>query len=303
MTRRILRIATVLVIIQSLLFFPAPVSRAQDDLTNAEIILAQEIADLFMQRLDETGDFSTVIDELYAEDFIERYIRQQIREGKESDSPSNVFFEPGFKIKRDLLKQATVEDWRSLYIAVNNFAYHLTVAGLNYHADDYLNGRAPDDETDMKCIPTKVVALLKNHPIFKGYFPLDDKKPVEGAPAEAAQTDSAEEESEPKPIETPEEMQDVTETLKEAVRLLLEEQGDHSPRLTEPAKSALEVARLKLKDKGMMESSIEVLEKERMGLQPGTRVLNAPTPIMCWLEIAEVNGKRKIVQAQFIFHD
>jgi hypothetical protein len=312
MTRRALRIATILFIIQSLIFFPAPVSLAEESPTQAEVILAQEVSELFMKRLYETGDFSIVIDEMYAEDFIERYVQEQISEGKESDSPSNIFFEPGFKIKRDLLKQATVEDWRRLYIAVNNLSFHLLINGLNKHAEDILNGRAMDDEKAGNCVPSKVIELFNSHPILKGSLGLDDGKPGESSPAEdiqsgsateETQSGSAEEESEPKSIETPEEMRDVTETLQEGLRLLLEEQGDHSPRLTETAKSAFEVVRLKLKEKNLLDPMVDVSDKKYLGLPAGTRVLNVTTPIGCWLEIAQVNGKHKIVQAQFILHD
>ncbi|HKQ91409.1 MAG TPA: hypothetical protein VJZ77_12025 [Blastocatellia bacterium] len=298
MTRRALRIATTLIIIQSLLFFPAPVSRAQDGLTQAEIILAKETADLFMKRLDETGDFSSVIDEMYVEDFIERYIQQQMHEGKESDSFTDIYFAPG-KYKRDLLKLATVEDWRRLYIAANNFMYHIIITGLNKHADDFLNGRELDDETADKCIPSKVIELFNNHPILKGSFGFDDGKLGESNPAEGAQRGGAQEESGPKSVETPEEMQDVTETLQEGLRLLLDDQGDHSIRLTDSAKSALAVNTLKLEEKGLMEPMIEVNDKKFLGLLPGTRILAVPTPFRFWLEIAEVNGKHKIVRAQF----
>src|SRR5262249_39842129 len=51
-------------IIQSLLFFPAPVSRAQDDPTEAEIKQAQEATNRVLKLLEETGDFSRVIDEM-----------------------------------------------------------------------------------------------------------------------------------------------------------------------------------------------------------------------------------------------
>jgi|SRR5262245_9346662 len=303
MTWRTLRIATILTIIQSLLFFPAPVSLAQDRPrpTQAEVMLAQATSDLFMKRLDETGDFSTVIDEMYAEDFIERYLQEQIREseGLNLNSCSDIEFTAGLVYKWKLLKQATVEDWRRLYIAASNFIYHFIVTGMNKHADDFLNGRELDDETAGKCIPSKVIELFNNHPILKGAFGSDDAKPEESSPAEGTQSGSAKEESESKSIETPEEMRDVAETLQEGLRLLLEDQGDHSPRLTEIGKSALEVLRLKLKDEGLMEPTIEVLDKKFLGLPPGTRILNAPTPFMFWLEIAEVNGKHKIVRAQF----
>jgi hypothetical protein len=297
MTRRALRIATILTIIQSLLFFPAPVSRAQDGLTQAEIILAKETAELFMKRLDETGDFSSVIDEMYVEDFIERYIQQQMREGKESDSFTDIYFAPG-KYKRDLLKLATVEDWRRLYIAANNFMYHIRITGLNKHADDFLNGRELDDETADECIPSKVIELFNNHPILKGCFGFEDGKSGESNPAEGAQIGGALEESGPKSVETPEEMQNVTETLQEGLRLL-KDQGDYSPRLTDTAESALAVNILKLEEKGLMEPMIKVADKKFLGLPPGTRVLAVPTSFRFWLEIAEVNGKHKIVRAQF----
>jgi hypothetical protein len=306
MAQRALRIATILIIIQSFLFFPTPVSHAQDNLTQAELILAQTTAELFLKRLDETGDFSTVINEMYAEDFIERYIQQQIREGKESDSSSNIYFLPRFVYKRNLLKQATVEDWRRLYIADNNFTYHIIITSLNKHADDLLNGRKLDDERFEKCIPAKVLELFNNHPILKGFFGLDDDdkddKSGVGEPDGGSQSGAVPHKRGPKSIETPEEMQGVTETFQEGLRLLLDDQGDHSPRLTETAKSALEVFRLKLNgnEGGVIEPRLYFADKEYLGLPPGTRILIAATPIMYRLAIAQVGGKYKIVQAEFV---
>jgi hypothetical protein len=304
MTLRALRIATILIIIQSLLFFPAPASRAQDRPTEAEVILAKETADLFMKRLDETGDFSSVIDEMYAEDFIERYIQQEILEGKGSNSSSYIYFPPGFELKRDLLKHATLEDWRRFYIAANNFFYHFIVNSMNKNADDILNGREPDDETIEKIIPPDLIELFKNQPVLKDLFDLDDDRPGVGEPEGESQSYAAREESGQTSIETPEEMREFIETLQEGLRLILEKQGDHALRLTESAKSAIEVTRLKLnEDGGMMEPRIKVSDEKRLGLPPGTRILVAPTPIFYWLEIADMNGKQKIVQARLLLGD
>lgn len=295
MTRRALRIATILIIIQSLLFFPTPVSHAQDRPIQAELILAQEVSDLFMKRLDETGDFTSVIDEMYAEDFIERYLQERISEEKQSNSFSDDFFAPGLEYKTNLLKQATVQNWKRLYIAVNNFMYWAMVNSINKHADDILNGRETDDELiDEKIIPPNVIALFNNRPALKGFLGLDDwiRNHHEGS-----QSDAAEEESGPKSIETPEEMQDVTETIQEGLRLMLEEHGNLSPRLTESAKSALEVFRLDLGE--LMKPTIEVFDKKFLGLPPGTPILSVPTPFMFWLVIAEVKGKQKIIWVAF----
>jgi len=65
MTWPTLRIATILIITQSLLFFPAPVSLAQDHPTEAEIKQSQEATNRFLKLMEETGDFSRVIDEMY----------------------------------------------------------------------------------------------------------------------------------------------------------------------------------------------------------------------------------------------
>jgi hypothetical protein len=165
-----------------------------------------------------------------------------------------------------------------------------------------LNGRESEDETAGKCIPSKVIELFNNHPILKGPFGFDDAKPEGSNPADGTQSGSAEEKSESKSIETLEEMRDVTETLQEGLRLLLEELGDHSPRLTERAKSALEVSRLKLNgnEGGVIEPRLYVADYEYLGLPPGTRILTARTPIMYCLAIAPVGGKYKIVQAEFV---
>src|SRR5262245_187574 len=172
MTSRTLRIATTIIIIHSLLFFPASVSRAQ---TQAESKQAKEAADLFMKLLDETGDFSSVIDNMYVEDFIERYLQRQIREseGLNLNSCSDIEFLPGLVYKRKLLKQATVEDWKRLYIAASNFTYHIDITDMNKHADDFLNGRELDDELSEKCIPSKVIELFNSHPILNGRLGID----------------------------------------------------------------------------------------------------------------------------------
>jgi hypothetical protein len=298
MNRRILRIITALIIIQSLLFFPSPISRAQDVPAQARLTLAKETADLFMKRLDETGDFSSVIDEMYVEDFMDRYLRQQILEGKESAPSSSVYFGPGIEYRRDLLKLATKEDLRNFYIAFNNLIYQFMITGLNKHADDLLNGREWGDEwMDEKVIPPNAIALLNKQPALKGFFRHDTGKPGESDPSGRSQSDAAEQERWPKPIETLEELQSVTETLQEALRLLIKEHGDHLPRMTERGKSALEVVRLK--KNGVMEPMMEITDKEFLGLSPGTRIFKAPTPFLFLLIVAEVNGKQKIIWAEF----
>lgn len=317
MTWYALRITTILIIILSLLFVPAPVSRAHDRPTEAEIKQAQEAATLFLNLLEETGDFSRVIDEMYVEDFIERYLLEQIHDGEESNLSTDLYFTPGLLVKRDLLKQARIEDWRSLYIATNNFIYHVMVISLNKEADDLLNGREPEDEKIDNLIPPKVIKLFNNHPILKDLIDDDEPQSVEPAeetqddaaekksapkpiePAEAPQDNAAEKQSEPKPIETPEEMRSVTETLREGLRLLLEEQGDRSLKLTGDAKKAIEMIREEVR----LEASIHVSENEYFGFPARVRFLEVPTSPFFWLTLAEVNGKQRVVWGEVFVGD
>jgi hypothetical protein len=282
MTWRTLRIATTLIIIQSLLLFPAPVSRAQDHPTEAEIKQAQEATNRVLKLLEETGDFSRVIDEMYAEDFTERYLREQTRlVEKEHSSIFTIMFAFDIECQRSLLKQATIEDWRRLYIATNNLLYHIIVISLNEHANDLLNDREQIADLFENLFPPKVIELFNNHPVLKGVFPT-------GADADP---------SEPKPIETPEDMRSVTETLRKGLQLLFKEQGNHSPRLTGEAKKAIEIIRQRQNE--VAGTRIEISDKEYFGLPPGARQLDAPTPLLFGVTLAEINGKQKIVWAQF----
>src|SRR5262245_46289061 len=312
-----LRIATILIIILSLLFVPAPVSRAHDRPTEAEIKQIQEAASLFSNLLEETGDFSRVIDEMYVEDFIERYLLEQIQDGEESDSSSDLYFMPGFLYKRDLLKQATIEDWRGLYIAANNFFYHVMVISLHKEADDLLNDREPEDEKIDNLIPPKVIKLFNDHPILKDL--IDDYEPESVESAEETQDDDAEKKSapkplelaeppqdnaaekkgEPKPIETPEEMRSVTETLREGLRLLLEEQGNRSLKMTDEAKKAIEMIR----QEAGFESLIHISDHEYFGFPARVRFLEVLTSPMFMLTLAEINGKQRIVWAEVFAGD
>jgi hypothetical protein len=314
MTSRTLRITATLIIIQSLLFFPPSVSRAQ---TQAEAKQAKEAADLFMKLLDETGDFSYVIDEMYAGDFIERYLQQKIRESEESNSSSDIEFAFGIRYKRDLLRQATIEDWWRFYIATNNFDYHISVIYLNKSAEDILNDREPDDENP---IPPKLIALFDNQPALKGLIGIGkNDEPEASKPAEEPEGDGTEKEEEPegdvaekeqepqadatekksgrKPIETPVEMRSVTETFQEGLRLLLEEYGDQSSKLTDLAKKAIET---KIPAE-RMKPWVYVSDKEVFGFPAGVPLLVVPTPLLFKLILGEINGKQRIIWVdQFI---
>jgi hypothetical protein len=119
-------------------------------------------------------------------------------------------------------------------------------------------------------------------------------------PAETKQAkEAAEKKSEPKLIETPEEIRSVVETLQEGLRLLLEEHGDQSPKLTAIARKAIEK---KIEAEGMT-PWVHVSDKECFGFPAGVRHLVVLTPIMFNLTLGEIDGKQRIVWANVFAGD
>lgn len=287
-------IATIFINLQSLFFFPRIVPRVEDQPTQIEIRQARQTAYLFLRRLEETGDFARVIDELFVEDFIERYVQEQRREVEESGSSGNFAFAAGIECKRDLLDQATADDWRRLYIATYNFFYHTFVLGLNAEADNLLSGREPDDDVFENLIPQNVFALFNNHPMLKNFLDTGSKpKADEPAEESEAKTPDTPKEREPNVIKTPADIRGVTATLEEGLRLLLEEQGNRSLKLTDQAKRSL----AEMEQTVQAKPAVEISEKEYSGYPPGTRIMVVPTSIFLELRLVEVNGRQKIIWA------
>ncbi len=270
MFRHALRIATIFIVTQSLLLSSLAAPRTEEKPTLFEGIKAQEISNLFMKRLEETGDFSRVIDDLFVEDFMWRYVQEQKRDAAESNSPAAISFTLGLDYKPELLTQATTQDWRRLYVATYNFFYHVMVLGLNQSANDLLNDKEPDDEVFEKLLPANVSLLLDGHPILKNLL---------------------ESKGEPKAIETLEELRDVSETLEMALRLL---QSNQTMKLTVESKQVLE--KFKLGD--FAEPRLEIAENEYFGYPAGTRMLLAITPLLLGLRLVDVNGTQKILWAE-----
>ncbi len=278
MIRHALRITTIFIIIQSLALFPIAAPFTSEKPTPFETRQAQEISNLFMQRMEETGNLSRVIDELFVEDFMWRYVHEQQREMAESNSSATVLFAPGLNCKKDLLTQATTQDWQRLYVATYNFFYHLMVISLNQTANDLLNDKEPAEEVFEKLLPSNVTLLFDNHPILKNFI---------------------EAKGESKAIESVEEMRGVSETLEEGLRLLLEGQDNHTIKPTEETQKLFE----KLRQTEFADPMLEISEGESFGYPTGTRMLLAMTPIFFGLKLVEVNGKQRILWAEPIAGD
>lgn len=273
MFRHVLRLMTIFLLTQSLLLSSLAAPKPEDKPTPLEVAKTQKVADLFMQRLEETGDLSRVIDELYVEDFIWRYIQEQKRELANSHSSSAVFFVPGLSYKTELLTQATEQEWRRLYVATYNFFYHVILLGMNQYANDILTDNDLDEDALNKLLSPKVTALLDAHPILKNFF---------------------EAKGEPKDIETLEEMYSVCDTLEQSLQLLLDAQPN---RFITPSKETRQVFE-KFKQTEFTALGLEICDHESFGYPAGTRMLHTITPIFLGLRLVEVNDNLKIVWAE-----
>lgn len=278
MFRHALRLTIIFIIVQSLLLHPLAASREEEKPTPVETWKALETTNFFMKRLEETGDFSSVIDELYVEDFIWRYVHDKQMETTDSNLSEAFTFAQGVNCKRNLLTHATTQEWQRLYIATYNFYYQALVICLNKDSNSSLNGQEPEDETLEKLLPANVLLLLNRNPILKEVI---------------------ESKGNSKAIESVEDMREVSETLEEASRLLLAGQDNRMVKLTEESKIALE----KLRQTEFAEPALEITKQESFGYPAGTRMVLALTPIFFGLKLVEVSGKPKILWAELFALD
>jgi len=259
-------IFTVQSALQPAVILPPP----QKEITQEEARQAQEAADLFVNRLIETGDLGSVVDELFGANFFQRYIKHQKNLIQGQNAPSEVFFAPGLEYKPDLLNKATEEDWRRFYIATYNFLYQGVIIVFNKTAKDLLSGNTPDQAKIENIYPPKISVLFNSHPILKNFIRAKEPSP---------------------PISNLEEMRSATAILEQGLRLLREELGNGQIKPSDDSKKLFEL----MKQTDPFKPFAEVYEKEFYGFPPRTRALLIQTPVMLSLILVDVNGKYKIV--------
>ncbi len=235
----------------------------------AESQRVQQVADLFVKRLEETSDLSQLFAELYASDFIERYIMQQRKSTTKGEAAQTIFFAPGLQYNSKLLEQATPGDWKRLYVATYNFLHYGLVKGMNRAAKDLFSGKLPSEKIAENFYPPKLVKFLDQHPILKNFIKMKERRP----------------------IETLEEMQSVITTLEQAMAFLRTKEAKKSYQLTDDSKKLMRLLKAAL----IEETRMEVTDEEFFGYPPGTRVFYVPTPFMLVLLVVNTDSKYRIV--------
>lgn len=272
MTTIIPRFLSVLLCFQSV--FSSALAYSIQQTSPAESQGVKEVANQFIKRLEETADLSLLFSELYASDFIERYIKQQQKNvARDQRASEALFFAPGLEYAPQLLKQATPDEWKRFYVATYNFIYYGFVIGMNRSAKDLLSGKEPSSQILKDIYPPKVVKLFGQHPILKNLIEMKQRRL----------------------IETVEEMRSVIATLEQAITLLHAEEAKKLYQLTDDSKKLIEL----LKQPLTAEASVEVVDEEFFGYPQGTRVLYVPTPFMLQLIIVNTDRKYIIVWTEF----
>src|SRR5258708_3682194 len=103
----------------------------KDEITAEEKSAANELADRFIRRLDETGNIEPLIKEMFVNDFMQRYVSEGKHQMAVEPDTKRILFSSGFEYDPVLLDKATDDDWRKFYITSFNFLQYEIVISLN----------------------------------------------------------------------------------------------------------------------------------------------------------------------------
>jgi hypothetical protein len=250
----------------------------KNQLTPDEKKATNEIVNRFTRRLDETGDIKPVINEMFVNDFMARYVKDKIAEVKAKRIGSErILFTSGIEYDAGLLEKASDDDWRRLHISAFNFMQHGYLVMFNAASPYLVAGNEPEDSALEKVVnemyPRSVETLFDADPILRNFI------------RKKGNTRS---------IVTVDELRNVNKTLA-AGTTLIRADGKPELRMSEDSIRALKMLRA---DTSLgLGPYLEVCERECYGFPAGTRLIKifaSPTHL---LVITKVGSEYKIVSA------
>ena len=246
----------------------APVQR-RDAPTEQEAREARELALAFTERLLKTRDLSSIVRELYVEDFMRRHL-EELSVSRGGSEPDDFMLDgiPALSFKRALLAHPENEHWTRLYVAAHTFLHFGMLSAFS-------KGGPPDaSEQGVRAMyPPEAVRLLAANPTLANFlFKRGDYVDVS----------------------TPEELRAVTETLEEAVRLTRAHLDKSLPLKLPKLEAAL--AELRREPRALPVEPFPV-EGGFMGFPAGTRFTSVLTPIGLNLVATRHDGKLKVVMS------
>ena len=249
----------------------------EEVVTAEEKKAAQDIADRFTDRLDETGDVDIVAKELFISDFVERFIQEEKNgESVNTEKARNIHFVPWLSYKTEMLDQASVAEWRQLYVSLFNFSQYGLVVSSNKWSKDILNQREPEiDEKDaMKIYPQNVMGVLDAHPILRNLVIKKDSSNM---------------------IKSFSEFRSVNVTLAEAIRLLRLANKDKPLRLNPDSRKVQKLFAEKIRQE--LGPTLDVEDKAHFGFPAKTRFVYVWASVGVRIMITKVGNDYKIVEA------
>jgi hypothetical protein len=242
-------------------------------MTKEEEREAREVAAAFTNKLADTRDFAPVVRELYADDFMRRYLKHELDAGPHADSASFLLDGvPAISFREALAKRSDSEYWPRFYIAAQTFL-HFSFLSLYSKKSLKELGEADDlDERDILDVyPPEVVKLLDSNPTLANFL-VKKGRPVD--------------------VETVDDLRAVTVTLEEAVRLTRQHLDEHLTKGTRLAEN------LRMMQAAAAQTEVELLtDEEFLGYPKGTRFFKVFAPIGYDLILVKDGGAMKIVWA------
>lgn len=244
---------------------------------------ARAVADAFTRRLIEARDFAPVVRELYADDFMARYLRQATNpEAGVRDATFMIDGIPALSFRASLAAHAESEYWPRLYVAANSFMHFVFLSVLAERPVEELanleEGDMDEFEQDMLgVVPPEALRILDGNPTLTNFVKMK-KRPVD--------------------IETLEDLRQVTVTLEEAVRLTRASLDERLPKVTHLAQN------LQMLGDAAARTEVESLplEGDAWGYPNGTRFFKVFAPIGYDLILVKDGERMKVVWAT-IPHD
>lgn len=253
----------------------------QEPITAEEKKAAQELADKFIYRLDETGDIEPLMKEMFVKDFIERHLDDERKTwSRQGRSSGQVFFVEADAI---LLDGAYTQDWRQYYIGNFNFIQYGMGIMMNKVAKSMISGGVPKEDDVENAVeglyPEKVIKFLENNPNLKDFY----KK--KGPPDP--------------PIRTIQDLRDINKTLIAAVELLKKGPDFRKTKMSPDAKKVLLMLKDKTTKDDFYQPSLELSDNFRFGYPSETRIIRVNSAFRSFLIIKDM-GEYRIINVDFI---
>ena len=239
-------------------------NQRKDDqqLSNADSQAVRQLVVDFTTRFLQAKDLSPVIKDLYAKDFINRYLKAK---ANVVGRPSTLDFVPGIFWNSSLFAEASTEDWLRFYTAANNFMFFGFESVIKKSRDGAKI--KPED-----IYPSTVKTLLNTNANLSNMI-------VNKGSAKA--------------VSSVDEMQKATAILEQAAALMREHTAGERP-LTLKEDELMKA----MQDDEYFKPLVKPIDHKFFGYPPGTELIFINTPILFRLIIVKTNNKLEILWAE-----